>query len=109
MSTPHEQAAALAQQALRELELAGFIERPPTLLEMTRRDLERLVLQGIALNWMLEQLALHHWRSNPTATMSQIIKRLPRRNLVEIAHQLGKVGIHDLDELLLPADPEVDR
>lgn len=100
-------ARALTAEALRALEDAGLVRPAPSLLDMSRLQMERLALQGFALGWLVNRPEFETWRTRPRMRLSEVIKRVPRANLVEIATELGKVGIHDLDELLLPDDSDL--
>lgn len=96
-------ARAHAEAALRDLEEAGLVRRPPNLLDLTWHDVRHLAGQGYALFWLLGQLS-HAWASRPDTPLVDVLKQVPRVRAAYLARELGVAGIHDLDELLLPDD-----
>jgi hypothetical protein len=115
--TPDEQAElmAVAQRmavdAVRALRDAGVLTPQPTLPELSYRDCDRLswqfLRQANALGWLCQQL-YPVWAPWPDKPLSDVLKTLPRERIERFAHELGLVGMHDLDELLLPSDPDAD-
>jgi hypothetical protein len=95
-------------QALRD---AGVLKSQPTLPELSFADCQRIGLQlfrqGNALLWLETQL-YPIWAPWPDKPLSDVLKTLPHGRIEQFARELGSVGIHDLDEILLPADPDGD-
>jgi hypothetical protein len=101
-------------EAVEELRLAGVVRPVPTsILQLTHRQVFDLARQGYAMFWLLHQLSSGrsgNWAAWPDKRLSDRLKVEPPHRLREFATELGKVGIHDLDELLLPdagPDPEL--
>jgi hypothetical protein len=99
------QMRALAERIGYELEDMGYKRRTTSLLDMSYRQLAYLARQGYALTWLADRLA-GRWAAWPDKPLVDVIKSLPRKELMYYAAELGKVGLHDLDELLLPVDPD---
>jgi hypothetical protein len=103
--------AQLIDAARRLLEEHGLIVRAPSLLDMTYRDLQSLGAQGVALYWLADRLG-GVWASRPDEPLVNVIRSgsaSDPRLLAELARELRKVGIRDLDEHLPPDDPAWDR
>jgi hypothetical protein len=107
--TPEERKLAerLAAEAVAELKAAGVLQPLPSLLEMSYRDIQRLVQHGAVLAWLADQLA-NRWAPWPDLPLSDMLKTERRDRIESFARMLAQAGIHDLDELLLPdPGPEV--